>query len=174
MVVDFYNLNNDFVANSNYIFNLFGALNIKLGNVNKAFLAGCNFNKCAEGHKACNLTTIDRTNFRVVSNGFNYHKSTLCIFAVNSSNKYLTIIVDINFTFTVCLNLLNNLTTGTNNFTNLVGVNGGGKHFGCILGNFCTGFSNSLKHNFVKDVVSCLVCFSKSFLNDFRCKTMNL
>ena len=101
--------------------------------MNKAFLAGCDFNECTKGHKAGYLALVNGADFGVICNGFNNHKCALCIITVNCGNKYLAVIIDVDFAVAVGLNLLNNLAARTDNLTDFVGMNGGLKHFRSIF-----------------------------------------
>lgn len=66
LVVYLANLDYDLVADGNDILNAVNALDIKVADVDKTLLAGSDFNKRAEVHKAGNNALVDSADLGVV------------------------------------------------------------------------------------------------------------
>ena len=119
LIVDLKHLNNYFVADVYYVFNFFGAFNVKVADVNHDLFAGCNFNECAKIHNSCNNAFIDCADFRIVCDSFNHEQRTLSVVNIKSADEDASVFFNVNFTVAFFTDLLYNLALLADNIADL-------------------------------------------------------
>ena len=83
----------------------------------------------------------------------------------------MAVLFNVNLNIALSTNLLDNLTAGTDNFTDFIYRNYSRKQFWSVLRQFLPRLRNSLQHHFIQNVITCLMSFIECFLDHFRCQT---
>ncbi len=114
-----------------------------LGDVNHAFLTGCELNECAELLDADNLTLEDLTFLEVGGDDLHHLQSLIHHFLISTADRYLTVIGDIDLHTGTGNDLIDGLTTLTYYITDSVGIDLNGDDLGSVLANLCSGSRDS-------------------------------
>ena len=137
-------------------------------------LAGSDLNECTKVHYSYYLALVDSTYLRIICDSVDYLERLICVISINTADKYISVIADIDLDITVCGYLLDNLTALTNDFADLVNRNLCLEHLGSILVNSRSALGNSLEHDLIKNVKTSLSCFLECFLYNSGSKSVYL
>ena len=142
--------------------------------MNHAFLARCKLKECAKFFNADNFADIDLAFFKLRSDHLNHFDSLVNAFFFNATDCHSTIIGNINLNTRLINNLVDDLTLGADNITNLLRINHNLLNLRCIFTNFLTWFSNGWSQHFIDNIFSRLFCPANSFFNNRTSQTVNL
>ena len=142
--------------------------------MNHTLFSGSELNKCTKLFYADYLTCEGLTFFEVSNNDIYHIDCLLKLLLVFSAYRNLTVIGNIDLNACTSDDLVDCLSSLSDNITDLLGIDLNRYDLGSILGYFLTRLSNSLAHTLVHDEESCLAALLDSCLNDRLCKTVNL
>ena len=122
-LIDLDYLYSNFIADVDNILYLLNTFGVELGDVYQTFFTWSNLNECTEVHQFGNSAFIECTNFWIASDGFDHANCTIYVFLLDAGNEYITVFLDVDLNVAFCTDLLDYLTTGTDNLTDLVNRN---------------------------------------------------
>ena len=166
--------NGNLVAQSQDIFHAVDALFCDLGDVNHAFLAGCELNECAELLDADNLALEDLSSLELGGDDLDHLDGFIHHFLISTAYGNAAVICDIDLYTGAGNDLVNGLASLTNNITDLLRIDLDGNDLRCIFTNLCSRMCDAGSHDLVDDIFSCFFGSCNRLFYNRSCQAVDL
>ena len=167
-------LNANLVTDGNHVLDLLGTGGGELRDVDHTLLTGSELNERTDRDDTGNNTNVGGACNGLEGNGLDDLLGLLGGTGDHGRDEHKTVIVDVDLGTGIGADLLDGLTAGADDLTDLIGIDGDAHHLGSVGAELGTGSGDGLEDDLVKDVVTRGVRGGQRLMDDLGSQTVDL